>query len=169
MTWSTWQISPFVTSVFFVLGVLTLYSVTYSWLTTGTHTWNVNISDDTLNTWYGVFYMLVFVFSIQTTVVGKSVSWEFMNFQLIAITFCAYFLNIHIPFYSFTPIVIVYMVFNRSIGYWQSWGHAITLMIFFWVLNVIHEKYSNNRFAFVNYMLVGIFFGGLLLHKNGFI
>ncbi|WP_125567517.1 GGDEF domain-containing protein [Companilactobacillus insicii] len=162
MTWSTWQIAPFVTSVFFVLGVFTLYSVTFNWLTSGTHTWNISIDDDTLNSWYGVLYMLVFVFSIQTSVVGTSVSWEFMNFQLIAVTFCAYFLNIHVPYYSLLPIVLVYMVFNHSIGYWQSWGHAITLIMFFWALNKIRMKYRDGHNAFFQYMLVGIVFGGIL-------
>ncbi|WP_125591155.1 GGDEF domain-containing protein [Companilactobacillus jidongensis] len=162
MTWSTWNVAPFVTSVFFVLGVFALYSVTFNWLTSMNHSWNINIDDDTLNSWYGVIYMLVFVFSIQTSVVGTSVSWEFMNFQLLAVTFCAYFLNIHVPYYSFWPIVLVYMVFNHSIGYWQSWGHAITLMAFFWVLNVVRVKYRDHHFAFTNYMLTGVMFGGIL-------
>ncbi|WP_334329685.1 GGDEF domain-containing protein [Companilactobacillus sp. HBUAS59699] len=162
MTWSTWLVAPFITSVFFVLGVFTLYSVTFNWITSGTHSWNINIEDDTLNSWYGVLYMLVFVFSIQSSVVGTSVSWEFMNFQLIAVTFCAYFLNIHVPLYSFVPIVLVYMVFNHSIGYWQSWGHAITLMFFFWILNFIRVRYRDKHNEFVRYMLVGISFGGIL-------
>lgn len=162
MTWSTWEVAPFITSVFFVLGVFTLYSVTFNWITTGIHTWNINVEDNSLNSWYGVLYMLVFVFSIQASVVGTSVSWEFMNFQLIAVTFCAYFLNIHIPPYFFVPIVLVYMVFNHSIGYWQSWGHAITLMAFFWVLNLIRTRYRDQHFAFMHYMIIGIGFGGIL-------
>lgn len=162
MTWSTWQVSPFITSVFFILGIFTLYSVTFNWLSSGMKAWNVSISDDTLNSWYGVIYMLVFVFSIQSTVIDTNISWEFMNFQLIAVTFCAYFLNIHLPYYSFFPIILIYMLFNHSIGYWQSWGHAITLMLFFWVLNIVRVRYRNHRFAFLTYMLVDTFFGGIL-------
>lgn len=162
MTWSMWQVPPFVTSVFFILGVFTLYQVTFSWISTWIHSRGVSIDDDTLNTWYGVIYILIFVFSIQQSVVGQSDSWAFMNFQLIGVVFVAYFLNIHIPYYSFFPIVLVYMIFNHSLGYWQSWGHAITLMTFFWVLNIIRVKYRNRKYALLNYMLVGSFFGGIL-------
>ncbi|APX71936.1 GGDEF domain-containing protein [Companilactobacillus allii] len=162
MTWSTWQVPPFITSVFFILGVFALYTVTFNWLSSGMKVWNVNVSDDTLNAWYGVIYMLIFVFSIQTAVIDTRLSWEFMNFQLIAVTFCAYFLNIHIPYYSFFPIVLVYMLFNHSIGYWQSWGHAMTLMVFFWVLNIVRVRYREHHFAFLIYMLVDTLFGGIL-------
>lgn len=162
MTWSNWQVPPFVTSVFFVLGVLTLYWVTFNWIASWIHNRRINLSDDVISTWYGVIYMLVFVFSIQTLVVGKSDSWQFMNFQLIAITFCAYFLNIYVPYYSFFPIVLVYMVFNQSLGYWQSWGHAITLMLFFWTLNIIRVRFHNNSYAFPIYLLTTISFGGPL-------
>lgn len=162
MTWSNWQLPPFVTSVFFVLGVLTLYWVTYNWVLSWIHSKHFNVSDDLINTCYGVIYMLIFVFSIQTLVVGKSDSWQFMNFQLIAITFCAYFLNIHIPYYFFFPIVLVYMLFDRSIGYWQSWGHAITLMAFFWSLNIIRLKFHEHRAEPWIYMLLTTIFGGPL-------
>ncbi|MFD1417510.1 GGDEF domain-containing protein [Companilactobacillus keshanensis] len=162
MTWSDWQLPPFVTSVFFVLGVLTLYWVTFNWISSWVHSRRINISDDTISTWYGVIYMLIFVFSIQTLVVGKGDSWQFMNFQLIAITFCAFFLSIHVPYYFFFPIVLVYMVFNQSIGYWQSWGHAITLMAFFWTLNIVRLKFHNNRYEPIIYMLTVISFGGPL-------
>lgn len=162
MTWSHWQVPPFETSVFFVLGVLTLYWVSYNWLATWLHNRGSKLSDDVINTWYGVIYMLVFVFSIQTLVLGGQDSWQFMNFQLIAIIFCAYFLNIHVSYYFFFPIVLIYMAFNGSLGYWQSWGHAVTLMAFFWILNDIRVKCHGRNSVFAVYMLVGVPFGGLL-------
>lgn len=162
MTWSDWQLPPFVTSVFFILGVFTLYWVTYNWLISWVHSRHMDVSDDLVNGWYGVLYMLVFVFSIQTLVVGKSTSWQFMNFQLLAITFCAYFLNIHVPYYFFGPIVLVYMVFNQSLGYWQSWGHAITLMAFFWTLNFVRLRFHNLKIEPFVYMITVIGYGGPL-------
>jgi len=162
MTWSHWQVPPFITSVFFVLGVLTLYWVSYNWLASLAQKHHLKISDEEINTWYGIIYMFVFAFGIQTLVIGQSDSWEFMNFQLIAVIFVAYFLNIHLPYWLFFPILILYMTFNGSLGYWQSWGHAVTLMTFFVVLNVIRVKFHNHRLAPVMYLLVGIPFGGLL-------
>lgn len=162
MTWFHWQIPPFVTSVFFVLGVLTFYWVTYNWLLSWAHTRHVRMTDEALKTWYGFSYMLVFVFGIQSLVVGQSTAWQFMNFQLIAVIFCAYFLNIHVPYYDFIPIMLIYMAFDHSLGYWQSWGHAITLVGFFWALSVIRQRYRHQRVAPVMYLLVAVPFGGLL-------
>ncbi|MFC6322640.1 GGDEF domain-containing protein [Companilactobacillus baiquanensis] len=162
MTWSNWQLPPFITSVFFILGVFTLYWVTFNWLISWVHSRHMDVTDEFVNNLFGVIYMLIFVFSIQTLVVGKTDSWIFMNFQLLAITFCAYYLNIHIPYYFFFPIVLVYMVFNHSIGYWQSWGHAITLMAFFWTLNVIRVRFHDKKSAPWIYLLVTTGFGGPL-------
>lgn len=162
MTWSHWQVPPFVTGVFFILGVLTLYWVTYNWLVSWVHQRRFKVTDDVVNTWYGVIYMLVFVFSIQTLVTGTSMSWQFMNFQLIAVIFCAYFLNIHVSYYFFLPIVLIYMLFNGSIYYWQSWAHALTLMTFFWVLNETRVKCHSHRDSLFLYLVVTIPFGGLL-------
>ncbi|WP_309297212.1 GGDEF domain-containing protein [Lapidilactobacillus luobeiensis] len=162
MTWSHWLVPPFPTSIFFVLGFLTLYQVSYSWLTTQLHEHQVKISDDFFKTWYGILYMLVFVFSLQSLVVGQSNSWAFMNFELIAVTFCAYFLNIRIPVYFLFPIVLVYMLFNGSFTYWQSWGHALTLMAFFWILNLIRVKLHDRQYTMLVYLVVTIPFGGLL-------
>lgn len=162
MTWSQWQVPPFVSSIFFILGVFTLYWVTFNWLDSWCHRHHVGIADDVINGWYGVIYMLVFVFSMQTPILGQASAWEFMNFQLLAVIFCAYFLNIHISYYLFPPIILAYMIFNQSLGYWQSWGHAITLVAFFIAMNWIRRWHHNQRYAWLAYMGVAIPFGGLL-------
>ncbi|AVK61143.1 GGDEF domain-containing protein [Lactobacillus sp. CBA3605] len=162
MTWSNWQVPPFVTSIFFILGVFTLYWVLFNWITSWFHAKHINVDDDVVNSWHGVIYMLVFVFGLQSLIVGQATAWQFMNFQLIAIIFCGYFLNIRIPYYLLIPVVVVYMIFDQSIGYWESWGHALTLVIFFLVLNEIRIRFQNRHYAWASYLLVGIPFGGLL-------
>lgn len=162
MTWSQWQVPPFVSSIFFILGVFTLYWVTLNWIDTWFHRHAIAVTDDVINDWYGVIYMLIFVFSMKTPVFSSASGWEFMNFQLLAVIFCAYFLNIHLVYYLFPPIVLAYMFFNGSFGYWQSWGHAVTLVAFFMTMNWIRRKFHGQRFAWAVYMGVGIPFGGLL-------
>lgn len=162
MTWSHWQVPPFTTSVFFVLGVLTLYWVTYNWLISWTHTRRINVTDETVNTWYGLIYMIVFVFSMQFLITGKSDAWQFMNFELIAVTFCAYFINIRISYYLLFPIGIVFMAFNGTLGAWQSWAHSLTLMGFFIVLSTIHTKFQGRRLVPFYYFMTIMPFGGLL-------
>ena len=161
MTWHVWQVSPFITSIFFILGVFTLYQVLYDWIKSLFHFKNVKMTDNQLKDVFGILYMLIFIFSMQATIVGKTVSWEFMNFQIIALIFCAYFLNIHIPYRYFIPIILVYMIFNSSIGYWESWCHAWTLIMSYESFNYINRIQSESH-RFFRYMMVGIVYGGLM-------
>jgi len=161
LTWQSWHVSPFITSVFFILGVFTLYQVLSDWFQSVLHNKKSKINVDMFSSWFGVFYMLLFIFSTQATVIGKSISWEFMNFQLIALVFCAYFLDIRIRYYIFFPIVLTYMIFNSSLGYWESWCHAATLISFYWSLNHV-QRLKVNMHPFLRYITVGTIYGGLL-------
>lgn len=153
MTWQVWRITPIITSVFFVLGVFTLYQVLFDWIKSILDTNKIQLNENALNSWLGVLYMLIFIFGMQSTIVGKFISWEFMNFIVIALIFCAYFLNIHIPYYFFIPIVLIYMIFNVSITYWQSWLHAASIIFTYWPFNYIRTMRSK-RHQFINYMIV---------------
>lgn len=162
MTWSNWRISPFVTSIFFILGVLTLYWVLFNWITTWFHARHINIDDDTVNAWHGVIYMLVFVFVMQLSVVGQSDSWEFVNFHLIAVVFCSFLLNIRMPYYSLLPVVIVYMIFDRSIFFWESWSYAVVFVLFFWSMNYLRLWVPKHKHPWLYYYGAVAFYGGLL-------
>lgn len=162
MTWSYWRISPFVTSIFFILGVLTLYWVLFNWITSWFHARHINIDDDTINAWHGVIYMLVFVFVMQLSVVGQANSWEFVNFHLIAVIFCAFFLNIRMPYYTLLPVVIVYMVFDQSIFFWESWSYAAVFVGFFWSLNYLRLWVQKHAHSWLYYYGTVGFFGGML-------
>lgn len=162
MTWSYWRISPFVTSIFFILGVLTLYWVLFNWITSWFHARHINIDDDTINAWHGVIYMLVFVFVMQLSVIGQANSWEFVNFHLIAVIFGAFFLNIRMPYYTLLPVVIVYMVFDQSIFFWESWSYAAVFVGFFWSLNYLRLWVQKHAHSWVYYYGTVGFFGGVL-------
>jgi len=162
MTWTHWHVAPFVTSVFFVLGVLTLYWATIRSLEAWVHDHHWEIADHTLEAWYGMVYMVAFTFGLQTLIVGQTYNWQFMNFQLIAIIFCGYFLNIRIPPLWLFPIVVAFMAYNHSLFVWQSWGHALTLLVFFWLLNVVQRKFRATRVAPMMYLVVVVPFGWLL-------
>lgn len=133
----------------------------FDWIKSILDTNKIQFNENVLNSWLGVLYMLIFIFGMQSTIVGKSISWEFMNFIVIALIFCAYFLNIHIPYYFFIPIVLIYMIFNASITYWQSWLHAASIILTYWSFNYIRTMRSK-RYQFINYMIVGSFWGAVL-------
>lgn len=158
MTWRVWHVAPIITSIFFVLGVFTLYQVLFDWLKTVFREKKINVDDDILNSWFGVIYILIFIFGMQSTITGKSISWEFMNFIIIGLIYCAYFLNIRIPIYFFVPIVLIYMIFNGSVSYWQSWCHAASVILSYWTFNKIRRLPASNH-RFINYMIAGILWG----------
>jgi len=164
MTWSHWAISPFITGVFFILGVLTLFWVSQNWLISALNAHHIHVNEDVINDWYGLIYMLVFVFSMQSLIVGQTDSWIFMNFQLIALTFCGYFLNIRIRYYYLYPTLLIFMLFNHSVLYWESWGHALTLMLFFTTLGFMRKRMNrwSHKIQIGSYLLTCMGFGALL-------
>ncbi|TGD25392.1 GGDEF domain-containing protein [Companilactobacillus suantsaicola] len=161
MTWHVWHVSPFITSIFFILGVFTLYEVLYDWLKSFFNLKKFKIDEDHLNSVFGIFYMLIFIFSMQASLSGRDISWQFMNFQIIALVFCAYFLDIRVPLRYFIPIVLVYMTINGSFGYWESWCHAWTVIITYNTFNRIH-RIQNEKHQFIDYLIAGIVSGILL-------
>ena len=161
MTWSVWNVAPFITSIFFILGVFTLYTVLFNWGTTALTQRKISFDETKFNAYFGILYVLAFVFSLQVSVVGTPISWQFMNFQIIAMIFCAYFLNIKLPYKFLVPIILVYMIFNHSILYWQSWCHAITLMTTYSLFNHLRRDVKS-KYSFRLYSLIGIFFGALM-------
>lgn len=162
MTWLVWRVSPFITSIFFILGVFTLFEVLVDWIKVKLHSKDINIKDHTVESVIGIVYMLIFSFGMQYSILGQSYSWEFMNFQLIAIVFCAYFLNIRIPYYYLFPIVLLFMIYNSSVGYWESWCHAITLIVFYVTMNKGYLWSQKLKSPLFFYLGTGTFFGALL-------
>ena len=162
MTWLVWRVSPFITSIFFILGVFTLFEVLVDWIKVKLHSKDINIKDHTVESVIGILYMLIFSFGMQYSILGQSYSWEFMNFQLIAIVFCAYFLNIRIPYYYLFPIVLLFMIYNSSVGYWESWCHAITLIVFYVTMNKGYLWSQKLKSPLFFYLGTGTFFGALL-------
>ncbi|MFD1420531.1 GGDEF domain-containing protein [Lactiplantibacillus songbeiensis] len=162
MTWTNWHVAPFTTSVFFVLGVLTLYWASVGWLKRWVHGHHWEITDRTIETWYGVLYMVVFTFSLQTLVIGQTYDWQFMNFQLIAIIFCGYFLSDRVAGIWLFPTVVIFMIYNHSMTSWLSWWHTVTLCLLFWGLNIAYRKWHTSRLAPVIYLTIIIPFGWLL-------
>lgn len=63
MTWSVWRVAPVVTSIFFILGVFTLYVVLVDWLKSKIRLKYPKVREHTIESWFGVIYILIFVYS----------------------------------------------------------------------------------------------------------
>lgn len=144
------------------MGVFTLFEVLVDWIKVKLQSKDINIKDHTVESVIGILYMLIFSFGMQYSILGQSYSWEFMNFQLIAVVFCAYFLNIRIPYYYLFPIVLLFMIYNSSVGYWESWCHAITLILFYVTMNKGYLWSQKLKSPLFFYLGTGTFFGALL-------
>ena len=162
MTWSVWRVAPVVTSIFFILGVFTLYVVLVDWLKSKIRLKYPEVREHTIESWFGVIYILVFVYSLQLGIAGQDISWLFMNFQLIAVIFCAYFLAIHIPFKAFLPIVVLFMWINSSLSYWESWTYSLAIIFFYWSMNYVYKWSQKHNYVFLVYFTTGTFFGMIL-------
>lgn len=53
MTWSMWLVPPFVTSIFFVLGVITLYWSIFNWVTAKAESLNKPVNLNHVQIWVG--------------------------------------------------------------------------------------------------------------------
>ena len=162
MTWSVWRVAPVVTSIFFILGVFTLYVVLVDWLKSKIRLKYPKVREHTIESWFGVIYILIFVYSLQLGIAGQDISWLFMNFQLIAVIFCAYFLAIHIPFKAFLPIVVLFMWINSSLSYWESWTYSLAIILFYWSMNYVYKWSQKHNYVFLVYFTTGTFFGMIL-------
>ena len=162
MTWSVWQVTPVLTSIFFILGVFTLYVVSVDWLKSQIRLRFPVIKEHLIESWFGIIYILIFVYSLQLGIARQNISWLFMNFQLIAVIFCAYFLAIHVPFRAFWPIVIVFMWINSSFSYWESWIYSLAIISFYQSMNHVYRWSQKNNNVFLVYFTTGTFFGMVL-------
>lgn len=83
MTWSVWLVPPMITSIFFVLGVITLYWSILNWVTAKAETQNKPVNIKNIRVAVGTTCAVVSVFALQFIVRDSHLSWTFTNFQLI--------------------------------------------------------------------------------------
>lgn len=64
---------------------------------------------------------------------------DFHEFPAHRANLCGYFLNVRVRYYYLYPLVFIFMGFNHSLYYWESWGHAVTLILFFTALGRLRK------------------------------
>lgn len=96
MTWSKWFVEPAFTSIFFLLGVLTLYWFSTSKLIKYMENRGQHPDPNQVRTIFGLIYMVILLIVTQVSVMGTDHSWVFTNFQIFAVVFVSYFLMLEI-------------------------------------------------------------------------
>ncbi|CAJ1228720.1 hypothetical protein LZ22198_MCBDPFMK_01743 [Levilactobacillus zymae] len=132
MTWSMWLVPPFITSIFFVLGVITLYWSIFNWITTKIESQSKPVNVKRVQAWVGAICSGVAIFALQLLVRDSHLSWTFMNFQLLILVFAAYFLQIRIPYWLIFIFGIGFMLLNGNVDQPLSWFYTGVLRYSTW-------------------------------------
>lgn len=160
MTWSMWLVPPFITSVFFVLGVITLYWSIYNWTTAWYEARNRPVNTKRVQTWIGAGCAVIAVFALQLLVRDSQLSWTFTNFQLLILMFTAYFLQLRVPYWMICVLGVGFMFLNGNVAQPLSWVYMIVFAAFY------VESYIKGvhmwRWPFTRYIALAMINGAIL-------
>lgn len=126
-----WLVPPFITSVFFVLGVITLYWSIYNWTTAWYEARNRPVNTKRVQTWIGAGCAVIAVFALQLLVRDSQLSWTFTNFQLLILMFTAYFLQLRVPYWMICVLGVGFMFLNGNVAQPLSWVYMIVFAAFY--------------------------------------
>lgn len=156
MTWSVWLVPPMITSIFFVLGVITLYWSILNWVTAKAESQNKPVNIKNIRVAVGTTCAVVSVFALQLIVRDSQLSWTFTNFQLILLIFVAYFLQVRIPYWLIVLAGIAFMLLNGNISQPLSWVYT-GLFVVFYVFSYVQSTHLW-RWPFTRYATVALGF-----------
>lgn len=156
MTWSVWLVPPMITSIFFVLGVITLYWSIFNWATSKAESQNKPVNVKRVQTIVGLVCAVTSVFALQLIVRDSHLSWTFTNFQLLLLIFVAYFLQVRIPYWAVFLAGIAFMLMNGNIDQPLSWVYTF-LFVFFYVFSYVQSTHLW-RAPFTRYAIVAVAF-----------
>ncbi|HJE87096.1 MAG TPA: GGDEF domain-containing protein [Levilactobacillus hammesii] len=156
MTWSVWLVPPMITSIFFVLGVITLYWSIFNWATSKAESQNKPVNVKRVQTIVGLVCAVTSVFALQLIVRDSHLSWTFTNFQLLLLIFVAYFLQVRIPYWAVFLAGIAFMLMNGNIDQPLSWVYTF-LFVFFYVFSYVQSTHLW-RAPFTRYAIVAVVF-----------
>lgn len=131
MTWSMWLVPPFATSIFFVLGVITLYWSIFNWVTVKVESQKKPVDIKKVQIMVGAACAVVSIFGLQLLVRDSHLSWTFTSFQLLILIFVAYFLQVHIPYWLIIVTGIAFMLVNGNINQPLSWLYTAIFGVFY--------------------------------------
>ncbi|BDZ32182.1 GGDEF domain-containing protein [Lactiplantibacillus brownii] len=162
MTLTHWYVPSLVTSVFFLLGMITLY-------------WNLadrairyfekrgkKFDKEGVRTMVGIIYMAAFVLLLQLIVSHQTTTWVFMNFQLFAVVFVSYFLLLGIKLWQWVVTAILFMLINGTITETLSWLYTFIFVAFFFIMKLLKRRKHYDHWDFVKYIVVAMAFSAAL-------
>lgn len=160
MTWSMWFVPPFVTSIFFTLGIITLYWSVFTWTSGIIESRQKPIDLKKAQALIGVTCTIISVFGLQLIVRDSPLAWTFTSFQLLILIFVAYFLQVWIPYWLICLAGICFMFMNGNLDQPLSWLYTIILGGFY-VVAYLQSVRMWPR-PFLRYIITAVLFGAVL-------
>ena len=134
MARSQWLVPPFLTSIFFFLGIITLYWSVFTWFTHQLELHQQNASTKRIQCLVGLGCSVVAIFGIQLLSHASADSWVFTSFQLLILIFIAYFLQVWIPTGAIVVAGVAFMALNGGLTHPFLWGYTFLYAAFYLVL-----------------------------------
>lgn len=157
MSWTMWLVPPVITSIFFVLGVITLYWSIFTWATSKAESQRKPVDVNKVQIAVGTACAVISVFALQLLVRDSDLSWAFVNFQLLLLIFVAYFLRLKIPSWLIFIVAVAFMLMNGNVRAPSSWVFTV-LFVFFYA-----ESYQQSthlwRWPYTRYIVIALLFG----------
>ncbi len=162
MTWSHWFVTPAVTSLFFLLGVLTLYWFLTNGIIRFLKNHGKHPNPDQVRTHVGVIYITLLIVGMQLAVNGTSNSWVFANFQIFAIVFVSYFLLLDIHFWQLVSVILIFMAVNGTMFVGLSWIFGTFYIGLFYAMKLVKKHRHHHWLDFVDYTIASLTFSAVL-------
>jgi len=162
MTWSKWFVAPAFTSIFFLLGVLTLYWFMTNKLIQYLGRRGKHVDVPKVRTTVGIIYMLLLLILTQAAVNGTVNSWVFTNFEIFAIVFVSYFLMLQIRLWQLAAATLLFMLVNGNLGSWLPWAFAVVYIGFYFTLKQIRLHRHGSWRDFADYASATLIFSVIL-------
>lgn len=160
MAWSLWLVPPIITSIFFVLGVITLYWAIFNWATAHVKASTKPIDVKKVQIAVGTLCAVGSVFALQLLVRDSHLSWTFTTFQLLLLIFVAYFLQLRIPYWLIFIAAVGFMFLNGNVNQPLSWAYTI-LFVLFYVVSYQQSVHLWRR-PFLRYLGIALIFAAAL-------
>ncbi|WP_125583970.1 GGDEF domain-containing protein [Levilactobacillus cerevisiae] len=162
MTWSHWFVTPAVTSLFFLLGVLTLYWFLTNQIIQLFKKHGKWPNEDKVRTNVGLIYMVALNLGVQLAVNHTSNSWVFTNFVIFAVVFLSYFLMLDIHLWQLVIAILLFMALNGTFTYVLSWLFAIVFIAYFYVMKYVRNHRHHMWLDYVEYTVTSLLLSAVL-------
>ncbi|WP_407886947.1 diguanylate cyclase [Levilactobacillus sp. N40-8-2] len=115
-----------------------------------------------IRTIIGLLYMAILIIGAQLSVEGTGNGWVFVNFQIFAVVFISYFLQLEIKFWQMAIVIVAFMGINGTLMIPLSWLFAGIYVGLYFAMKMVKQHQHRAWNNFVAYSLVNLVFSAAM-------